>query len=155
VGSFAIEMSNPGKMYSWGIADRTALYGAWSAPAQLSSPNVTALATLHNLGTSISCYRIRKPFSLPSRIDSGANLGAGVVLCSFNTGLITQHKRLEFYFDLSVWALTSNLYSNLWIQFVTHGVYFGQRRMYLSVQVRDFFSDTAQWSEFEMKESGS
>lgn len=62
-------------------------------------------------------------------------LGLGAVVATFNQGTVRQHKSMSFFFDIGVWSVIANVYSHVWVPFVTHGVYFGQRRVYLSAQV--------------------
>jgi len=59
---------------------------------------------------------------------------------------------MEFYFDLSAFDVISNTYSHLYLQFLTHGVYLGQRRVYLSTQVDDIYLGSVSWSITQNKE---
>lgn len=59
---------------------------------------------------------------------------------------------MEFYFDLSAYDVAANTFSHLYVQFLTHGVYLGQRRVYLSTQVDDVYLGSVSWSITENKE---
>ncbi len=65
---------------------------------------------------------------------------AGIV----NT-LADGREQLSFFFDQATWSMHSSVVGNAWANWVTKGLYVGERRIYLSAQVDDLFLTTEMW----------
>eukprot|EP00026_Physarum_polycephalum_P001357 Phypoly_transcript_01358.p1 GENE.Phypoly_transcript_01358~~Phypoly_transcript_01358.p1 ORF type:complete len:581 (+),score=56.74 Phypoly_transcript_01358:825-2567(+) len=50
--------------------------------------------------------------------------------------------RLYFFLDHGAWSLHTKVLGNLWFQWLTNGIYFGMRRIYLQPQIDDLFLST-------------
>ncbi len=95
------------------------LSGIWHYPVKITNPAVA------------------KPFlnySVPSQSV------AGIV----NT-LTDGREQLSFFFDQATWSIHSSVVGNAWANWVTKGLFIGERRIYLSAQIDDLFLATDMW----------
>lgn len=59
-----------------------------------------------------------------------------------------EREQLHFFFAQSKYSTTSVALTQVWIQWLTRGMYLGKRRMHLNIQIDDVFLSTGLWDPY-------
>lgn len=102
------------------------LKGLWHVPAVLVEQNKTKITPFLQFE--------------PSDLYAEATIGS-VIATDPDNG----RSEMVFFLTFGTWSPASAFLNHAWIQWITHGVYPGFRRVYFSTQIDDILLDTAAW----------
>ncbi|MEY4616810.1 MAG: hypothetical protein RJB66_1770 [Pseudomonadota bacterium] len=71
----------------------------------------------------------------------GENQGVASAIVSYPD----QREQMHFFFVQSRFTKASLVSSHLWLQWITRGFYLGKRRLFLNIQVDDYFLENNRW----------
>ncbi len=81
------------------------------------------------------------PFVFYNRKERPSDENVAGVIVSYPN----DRQQMHFFFSQNIWNRGSKILSNIWINWITKGLYIGKRRMYLNPQVDDFYLSTDLW----------
>jgi hypothetical protein len=104
------------------------LSGSFQNPARISDPSIAE--PIGVFGNAVAV------------IGGNAERPVAATVTRYPNG----REQLNFYFAQSVYLSASRYTSALWVNWITRGIYQGERRIYLNLQIDDVFMPNAMWS---------
>jgi hypothetical protein len=110
---------------------RTSLSYTWQTPAKI-----------------LDSSKVKPVFYFGNKVENEKPLAAAIINFS------DHREQMHFFFVQSQYSMPSLLAIPIWLRWVTGNIYMGKRRVYLNVQVDDFFLNTDRWSPYLSKNPG-
>lgn len=131
-----------------GVKHVQKLEGGKKRGLKLNNPMLSLMS-----GLSFKGATIEGSWQYPSRLISRSKAkpflyfteGTREYIAGFTQRLETGFERMVFLFSQSEYVPASAALAQLWVPWLTKGVYLGKRRPYMGLQIDDFMLETFQW----------